>query len=217
MAFRPPRPEAISLDGPEGNIEAILEAPEAAPGAGLAVVCHPHPLYEGTMHNKVVHMLARGLQQLGLTTLKFNFRGVGASGGVYAGGIGETDDALAAADWLQHRWPDAPIWFAGFSFGAMVAIRCAMQRDAAQLISVAPAVHKFAGLVNGQPRCRWLVIQGDADEIVDCDEVLDWFNGLDPGPELVIVPGVDHFFHGKLNDLRDVLLHNLGSDQQGNS
>ncbi len=217
MAFRPPRPEALSLAGPAGNLEAILEAPEPAPGTGLVVVCHPHPLYEGTMHNKVVHRLARSFQQLGLTTLKFNFRGVGSSDGEYAGGIGETDDALALADWLQDRWTGAPLWFAGFSFGAMVAIRCALLRDPAQLITVAPAVHKFGGLVTGQPRCPWLLIQGDADEIVDCDEVLDWFNGLDPGPELVVIPGVDHFFHGRLNDLRDALLQNLAADRHDNS
>lgn len=212
MTFRPPRPEALVLEGPAGNIEAILEAGDNAPGDGVAVVCHPHPLYEGTMHNKVVHMLARSMQRLGLVTLKFNFRGVGDSDGQYAEGFGETDDALAVADWLRDRWPDSPLWLAGFSFGAMVAIRCANRRDTAQLITVAPAVHKFEGLVDNQrdqPGCPWLLIQGDADDVVDCDQVIDWFNGLAPGPELLVVPGADHFFHGRLNDLRDVLLQNL--------
>ncbi|MFO7278462.1 MAG: alpha/beta hydrolase, partial [Pseudomonadota bacterium] len=125
MTFRPPKPEPVRLDGPAGVLEALLEEPADAVPGRFAVVCHPHPLHGGTMNNKVVHTLARTFNELGIRSLRFNFRGVGASEGSYAEGIGETEDALAVIEWGRVRWPGAEPLLAGFSFGGIVALRAA--------------------------------------------------------------------------------------------
>jgi alpha/beta superfamily hydrolase len=159
-----------------------------------------------------VHSVARALNDLGLPTLRFNYRGVGASEGHYADGLGETDDALAAADWLARRYPGAPLWLAGFSFGAVVAWRAASQRPVARLVSIAPPVERMADVIAGlRPACPWLVVQGDADDVVACAGVRDYAARLVPPPELVVLPGVDHFFHGKLSLLKTVLTERLAA------
>jgi alpha/beta superfamily hydrolase len=188
------------VPGPVGRLEALLERP--AEPAGVAVVCHPHPEGGGTMLNKVVHTLARAFARAGYTTLRFNFRGTGASAGSYDGGVGEVDDALAALEFMRQDRPQGPSWIAGFSFGAAIAIRAAVRVPVDGLISVAPAVRRFAAGLAAQPQCPWLIVQGGADELVDVDDTIAWVNGLDPGPELLVLEGVDHFFHGRLNDLR---------------
>ena len=120
MSVPPPPKTSLVIDGPAGSLEALLEDP-GADGRHFAVVCHPHPLHGGTMHNKVVHTLARALQEQGMPTLRFNYRGVGASAGAYDDGRGETEDALAVIAWGRRRWPGAQLVLAGFSFGAFVA------------------------------------------------------------------------------------------------
>ncbi len=198
--------EALMLDGPAGRLEALLEQPREASGRAVAVLCHPHPQFQGTMLNKVVHTLARVSNELGAPALRFNFRGVGASDGDFAGGLGEAEDTVAVANWARQRYPGAELWLAGFSFGAMVACRAALSLRPAQLVCIAPPAERMAGLLDAQqPACRWLILQGDADEVVNCDAVVDWVNRLEPGPELRLLPGVDHFFHGKLMLLRQVL------------
>lgn len=198
--------EALRLTGPAGALEALLEGPGSAIPPACAVVCHPHPLHGGTMLNKVVHTVSRALNELGLPTLRFNYRGVGASGGSYAEGIGETDDVLAAAGWMANRYPGIPLWLAGFSFGAVVSWRAAALLVPRQLVSIAPPVERMGDLVTGlRPPCPWLVVQGDADEVVPCAEVRDYVARLSPPPELVVLPGVDHFFHGRLSQLKSVL------------
>ncbi len=162
------------------------------------------------MHNKVAHTLARAFSRMGLLTLRFNFRGTEKSAGTYDGGIGEFDDALAALEWIRDRQPTGPLWLGGFSFGAAIAVRAAVATDVDGLVSVAPAVYRFAGNLEGQPRCPWLIVQGDEDELVDVDETIAWINALEPGPELVVVPGAEHFFHGRLSDLRDVVTKFVG-------
>ena len=157
------------------------------------------------MHNKVVHTLARAFVMLGFSTLRFNFRGTEASEGDYDEGHGELDDALTALAWMRHRVADGPIWLAGFSFGAAIAVRAAVETEVAGLISVAPAVSRFANTLQGQPRCPWLVVQGDEDELVDIEETITWLNSLEEGPELLVVPKAEHFFHGKLTVLRDAV------------
>jgi alpha/beta superfamily hydrolase len=133
----------VLIDGPAGRLEARVEDP--APGSGprvVGVVCHPHPLFGGTLQNKVVHTLARTLQELAAPTVRFNFRGVGASEGVHDDGRGEVDDALAVIAWARARWECEPLWLAGFSFGAAVALHaCATARPAA-LVTVAPPVKR---------------------------------------------------------------------------
>ncbi len=196
--------------GPAGKLEALAENFDGAP-KGVLVVCHPHPLHGGTMQNKVVHTLARAGHELGLATLRFNYRGVGKSEGGYDEGDGETDDLLAVIDWLDDRFPAIPLWLAGFSFGAYVAMRASNQRPVQQLITVAPAVNlvRFEGLKT--PDCAWLLLQGKEDEIVPYQEVIDWVGKLTTPPETVYFDGVSHFFHGQLVNLRQTLIDKLSA------
>ena len=200
-----PVTEKLFIDGPVGRLEAILDSPAGGRSAGSAVVCHPHPQHGGTMHNKVAHTLARAFVRQGYRTLRFNFRGTESSEGRYDEGVGELDDALAAIDWMHSGRPQDPVWLAGFSFGAAIAVRAAVAAEVAGLISVAPAVYRFARDLHGQPRCAWLIVQGDEDELVAVDETIEWVNGLEPGPELHVMPGAEHFFHGRLVELRDAV------------
>ena len=158
------------------------------------------------MHNKVAHTLARAFVRSGFATLRFNFRGTEGSEGEYDHGKGELDDVLAALAWLRERYADGPLWLSGFSFGAAIAVRAAVQVDVDGLVSVAPAIHRFAKGLDRQPDCPWLVVQGDEDELVDVDETIEWINSLEPGPELLVVPGAEHFFHGRLIKLRNAVL-----------
>ena len=205
MSVKPPRSRKFLLQGPVGKLEAIVETPAEGEPAGAVVVCHPHPQYGGTMNNKVAHTLARSFVRLGFAALRFNFRGTEASQGEYDNGDGEVDDALAALAWVEAEYSQQPVWLAGFSFGAAVALRAAIQKPVAGLITVAPAVSRFASGLETQPECPWLVIQGDQDELVDIEETLAWLNDLAPGPELVVIEEAEHFFHGRLVDLRDTV------------
>ena len=209
-----PRAERITLAGPAGDIEAMIEdptAPGAAPPTAFAVVCHPHPLHAGTMHNKVASTLARSCNELGLPAIRFNCRGVGKSAGTFDEGRGETDDALAAVAMGRQRWPDAALWLAGFSFGGYVALRASRQGDgarAARLITVAPAFTRYydSPAAVPMPGCPWLIVQGDADEVVEPGTVIDWAAQLSPPPRLVVLAGVGHYFHGRLNELRETVI-----------
>ena len=197
--------ERLAIEGPAGALEAVLEDPGAA-GISYAVVCHPHPLYGGTMDNKVVTTVARALQDAGMPTLRFNFRGVGASDGAFDRGSGETADADAVASWGAEQWPGRSLVLAGFSFGAYVALRLAQPRPPRQLITIAPAIQLLDEAAMTPPRCPWLVVQGDADEVVDPAAVSAWVNGLEPKPQLVVLPGAGHFFHHRLHELRDIVV-----------
>jgi len=197
--------EKFFIDGPAGRLQAVLEEPTGAAPVGAVVVCHPHPQHGGTMHNKVAHTLARTFLRMGCAALRFNFRGTEQSEGRFDEGVGELDDALAALDWLFEQYPQVPVWLAGFSFGAAIAVRAATRVEISGLISVAPAVARVAGGLDSQPGCPWLVVQGDEDELVDVDATIDWLNSLEPGPELQIFDGVEHFFHGRLVDLREAV------------
>ena len=203
-------PERIALRGPAGSIEAVLEDPGVA-GDAYAVVCHPHPLFGGTMENKVVTTLARALHACAIPTLRFNFRGVERSEGSFDGGGGETDDALAVADWGATHWPRRQLVVAGFSFGAYVALRLAQRRAVRRLILVAPPVGRFDFSALSAPGAPWVVIQGDADEVVDPLAVSGWAQASSPAPELLMMTGVGHFFHGRLTDLRDAVVGEIRS------
>lgn len=200
------------IGGPAGQLEAVLEySREAAPRA-RAVVCHPHPLYQGTLNNKVAFTLARAAVEAGAETLRFNFRGVGKSEGKFDDGRGELHDLQAAERWLAARHPHLPSWRMGFSFGAAMALRASVESPCDVLVTVAPPAGRFAeyGLQGAQPRSRrWLLIQGDADEIVDAQAVLRWAHELTPGPEVAVLRGAGHFFHGRLTELRRIVLEFL--------
>jgi alpha/beta superfamily hydrolase len=200
-----PVSEKLFIEGPAGRLESILDEPRDGPVRGCAVVCHPHPQHGGTMHNKVAHTLARAFVRLGFRTLRFNFRGTEASEGSYDEGDGELDDALAAAAWLRAGGCDGPLWIAGFSFGAAIAVRAAEPARVDGVVAVAPAIYRFARGVARMPDCPFLVIQGDEDELVDVQETIEWVHGLEPGPELLVMPGAEHFFHGRLVELRDAV------------
>ncbi len=202
--------ERLSIEGPAGRLQAIAEDPKL-PAEWYAVLCHPHPLHGGTMDNKVVVTLARALREAGIPALRFNFRGVGSSAGVYDDGNGETADADAVASYGALRWPGRQLLLAGFSFGAYVALRLALQRGACRLITVAPPVDRMGFSALGTPNCPWLVVQGDSDEVVDPKRVFAWVKNCNPQPKLVVMPGVGHFFHGHLPLLRQAVIDAIRS------
>ena len=203
--LKPPRSERLFIDGPAGQLEAMLELPVEQDPVGNAVICHPHPQHGGTMHNKVAHTLARAFVRQGFAALRFNFRGTEQSEGEYDDGNGELDDALAAIAWMRERDSETTMWLAGFSFGAAIAVKAAVATQVDGLVSVAPAISRFGSGLDAQPQCPWLIAQGDQDELVDVEETVEWVDGLAPGPELLIIPGGEHFFHGRLQELRDAV------------
>jgi alpha/beta superfamily hydrolase len=196
---------SVSFTGSAGLLEGLLDAPSDVPHA-VAVVCHPHPLQHGAMTNKVTYILARAFNDLGAVSLRFNFRGVGKSAGSFDNGVGETGDALAAMDWLSTDYPGLPLWLGGFSFGAYIALRAQSERAVERLVTVAPAVERFDIVPIKPPVCPWLLIQGDADEVVPPQAVLEWANKLPRPPSLEILKGAGHFFHGRLNDVRQTVV-----------
>jgi alpha/beta superfamily hydrolase len=197
---------ALDLVGAAGHIEAFVDLPAAAEARmGTAIVCHPHPLHGGTMHNKVVTMAARSLRELGFAVLRFNFRGVGASAGTHDNGDGETLDLVALGEWVARVRPRDALWLAGFSFGSFVALKAARLLPVKQLISIAPPVGKYHFAACQRPACDWLVIQGEDDDVVSPQSVFDWVASLADAPTLVRMPETDHFFHRKLMDLRGAI------------
>ncbi|MGH8373400.1 MAG: alpha/beta hydrolase [Gammaproteobacteria bacterium] len=203
--------QSVRFSGPAGELEALVDSPANTPIA-VAVVCHPHPLYQGSMHNKVAYVLARAYNDLGAISLRFNFRGVGRSAGVYDEGVGETADTLAAMDWLVARHAGMPLWLAGFSFGAYVALRAQSQRPVTRLVTVAPAVERFDTTAIELPHMSWLLVQGDADEVVLPQAVFDWVDGLATPPKVAVLKGAGHFFHGRLNELRQTVVDTFTGD-----
>lgn len=204
--------EHPELSGPAGRIETLLELPANRAPRAVAVICHPHPLYQGTMNNKVAYTLARSVIAAGGAALRFNFRGVGASAGVHDDARGETDDTLVALDHLHARWPGLPLWLLGFSFGAQVALRAAPARPLARLVTVAPNVPRFRADHPAPPGMPWLLVQGLEDELVPAAEVLAWAGSLATPPELATFPAVGHFFHGHLGPLKQVVTDFLMRD-----
>ena len=203
----------LSLPGGAGAIEAVASVPDAkCARQGTAIVCHPNPVQGGTMHNKVVTMLERSLRELGLATVIFNFRGVGESRGAHDEGRGETDDVIAIAEWVLRVRPADALWLAGFSFGAYIAARAAPQLPVRQMISVAPPVGRWDFSALSSPLCPWLVIQGEADEVVDPEAVYAWVAAQPEPPTLVRMPDTGHFFHRRLMDLRGAIKNGVRSN-----
>lgn len=201
------RGEELLIAGPAGNIEVLTSCPECyREGDPIAVVCHPHPLYGGSMRNKVVHLLAETFNSMGLLSVTFNFRGVERSQGRYAGGIGESDDLLAVVDYFRQRHPLAPLWLAGFSFGGYVALRAHREAGAARLLLVAPPVELFDFYALPEVDIPWLVVQGGRDEITPPAAVAAWLEGRERWPQLRWMADADHFFHGRLNRLREAVI-----------
>ncbi len=191
--------EAVEIPGAAGALEGLLEEPEVAV-RDIALVCHPHPLYGGTMHNKVVNRLARGLRRQGSVVLRFNFRGVGKSEGVYDHGEGETEDARAALKWLRSRYPDLPHTLAGFSFGSRVVLRLGCELNSARRV-IAAGYPTRAGELRALIGCAVskIFIQSTHDQYGPAAELEPLFAALPDPKRLIWVEAEDHFFAGGLD------------------
>jgi len=203
------------IPGPAGSLQILIETPDPQDTRHFAVVCHPHPLFGGTLDNKVVYTVARACEELGAPAIRFNFRGVGSSAGAHDGGAGETEDALAVIAYGRARWPDAALWLAGFSFGGAVAIQAAVRVRPDRLIAVSPGVMRLDGPDVTAVRTRtspWLIVQGDADEVIAPERVLEWARTISPPPAIKVLAGASHFFHGRLQELRQAVLEFLQAD-----
>jgi hypothetical protein len=188
------------LQGPAGRLEALLWTPAADGGALAAVVCHPHPLFGGTMHNKVVFQVARTLHQLRVPVLRFNFRGAGLSEGRHDEGRGERDDIRAAIDFLAAEYPQRPLLLAGFSFGAAVGLRvgCADARISEVAGLGLPVSKSDLSYLHACPKSK-LFVQGEFDEFGPRDRIEALYATIHDPKQLVVVDGADHFFAGKLD------------------
>ncbi|MBS0498673.1 MAG: alpha/beta hydrolase [Proteobacteria bacterium] len=191
------------IDGPAGKLETVLGEPDSAP-KGIAVIAHPHPLHGGTMDNKVVHTLFSTLLELQFITVKFNFRGVGRSEGSFGQGVGEIEDVIAVTQTIRnqfsHQFPEIPLLLAGFSFGGAIQLHAAEELAPEFLLLVAPSVVNLQAPPVPETTQYALIIQGDKDDIVLPEAVLGW---AEPAAQpVVIVPGAEHFFHGKLTLLK---------------
>lgn len=204
------------IDGPAGAIEVAVDVPSApAATAGLALVAHPHPLFGGTLDNKVVTTLSRTLKELGYITLRPNFRGVGASAGTHDHGMGETDDLLAVVAWARGQFGLLPLVLAGFSFGAFVQTRvgAALTRAGtppSRMILVGTAAGQVTGArsyTTENVPADSLIIHGENDDTVPLANVLDWARPQDL--PVVLVPGADHFFHGRLHLIKQLVMQAL--------
>ena len=203
----PRRIESLMVEGPVGRLECLLEEPEDREPREVFLVCHPHPQGGGTMHNKVVYRMARGLRRAGAVVLRFNYRGVNQSEGTYDQGIGETDDARSALDYLRSRYPELPFSLGGFSFGARIILKLGCEvRTPARLLAV--------GVPAGQPDIATLgdcavprfFIQSTNDQYGPRAAMEEYFARLGGSKELIWVPAADHFFAGGLEEFEAAVL-----------
>ena len=191
------------LRGPVGKLECVADVPTPAEERPATIVlCHPHPQHGGTMHNKVITIMERAMRELGLRTIRFNFRSAGESEGEHDEGYGETDDLFAVTEWVRHSRPNDELWLGGFSFGTFITVRAAQNLKLGQLITIAPPVDRYEFSQLQHPNCPWLVIQGDEDEVVCLEDVACWIEDIQPQPDFLVMQQADHFFHRRLMDLR---------------
>jgi alpha/beta superfamily hydrolase len=197
--LRPATTDRLLLDGTAGKIEVDVSDPGET-RRGIALIAHPHPLMGGTKDNKVVTTLARTFYKLGYVALRPNFRGVGASTGTHDEGRGETADLIAVAHYARDKYGQLPLTCAGFSFGSFVQMRVAKEIHPDQLVLVAPAVNRFPAETVA---AGTLVIHGELDDVVPLAAVLDW--ARPQNLPVVVVPGGEHFFHGRLHQLQEIV------------
>ena len=199
---------SLMIAGPFGQIEAILcevTCKSSSDKPRVAVLCHPHPLYGGTMDNKVVSTLARVYHDLGITTLRFNFRGVGGSEGAHADAIGEVDDLCFLSEWLMSRYPEAQLLLAGFSFGSAIAAAASERLPVMHMVLVAPPVTRYSFATEGSFTCPVVLVLGGQDELVNGESVRLWMSQLQSPVEEILLSEASHFFHGQLIALRESL------------
>ncbi len=206
-------PIITDLVGPAGRLEALLDEPSSDQQVRAAVVfAHPHPQYGGTMHTKTVYQGAKALTRIGCAVLRFNFRGVGTSDGEFDRGEGEMDDFKAALDYMASRYPGLPLWAAGFSFGAWVALETGAADDRVTvLIGIAPPVvtsvsgmnYTFPNtLASSKPK---FFIQGEADDVCPLEGMWQFYGQLSEPKELVVIDGAGHLFEGKTTEVGEAL------------
>lgn len=205
MTFTTKQKTSQLIYGPAGKLETKVTPPSAAERGAWGIVCHPHPLFGGTMENKVVTTLAKTFQCLGLATVQFNFRGVGESEGEFDQGRGELADLLAVIDWVRKERPSHEIWLAGFSFGAYIAAKASIEVKAHRLVTVAPPVTNFAMHDLPPIQIPWILVQGEKDEVIAAEKVFQWAESRDPKPTILRFPEASHYFHGQLLELRERL------------
>ena len=196
------QPQRIMLQGPVGLLETLYHQGED--GKPAIVICHPHPVYGGTMRNKVVYWIARTFEEMGYSVLRFNFRGVEKSEGNWDEGNGEADDASAMIDWLAKQCPDSPLYLAGFSFGCYAGLQAARKDSRIEkMIAVAPAVTLWPfTFMDGDTR-PLTIIQGTQDEIVEYLQVKTWAD-TQPQAKLQIIEGAGHFFPQHMEQLMEL-------------
>ncbi len=200
--------QAFTISGDAGPLECSLDLPPEMTPRGIALIAHPHPLYGGTMDNKVVQTLARAFTALSYASVRMNFRGVGASVGTHDAGIGETDDMARLHAHMCQRYPDLPVALAGFSFGTFVLSRLQQQliaqnQAAERLVLVGTAAGKWS--LPDVP-ADTLLIHGEQDDTIPLMDVLDWARPQDL--PVVVIPGADHFFHRKLHHIKKLVIDN---------
>jgi alpha/beta superfamily hydrolase len=198
--------ERFTLQGGAGSMECLLDIPDGAPPRGIALVAHPHPLYGGTMDNKVAVTLARTFVALGYVAARFNFRGVGASEGVHDNGVGETDDMAVMLAHMQAKYPGIPVALAGFSFGTFVQAQLQQRliaegRPAERLVLCGTAAHKWP--MPDVP-ADTILIHGEVDDTITLAQVMDWARPQDL--PVIVIPGGDHFFHRKLGHIKKLVV-----------
>lgn len=213
-------PTITDLTGPAGRLESMLDGPAPDTGAKVraaVVFAHPHPQFGGTMHTKVVYQGAKGLSRIGCAVLRFNFRGVGASGGEFGNGTGEIQDFRAAVDYMAARYPGARVWAAGFSFGSWVALETGADDDrVSALIGIAPPVMTSVSgmnyefpltLASTKPK---FFVQGEQDEVCPVEGMRLFYARLEEPKELVVVPDANHLFEGMAAEVGEALEDLLG-------
>jgi uncharacterized protein len=197
----PRKIESLFIDGPAGRLEALLEEPEDRDPNHAVLVCHPHPQYGGTMHNKVVYRIARGLRRAGAVVLRFNYRGVNLSQGEYDRGIGEIEDARAALALLRSRYPSLPFSLAGFSFGSRIILKLGCEiSGATQLMAVGFPANSYADQSLGDCLVPKIFIVSTHDQFCDVPAMETYFATLPEPKKLIWIEATDHFFTGALNE-----------------
>jgi len=201
-ALKPGTSAELMIPGPAGRLEALIASPKGTP-TGLCVICHPHPLFGGTMANKVVWTLSNAALKCGLRTVRFNFRGVGRSEGLFDDTIGETDDAQAVAEVLRASAATLPLVMAGFSFGGHVALKVASRIDTAALVTIAPPMGRYLKTTEppAHPGVPWLAVHSADDDVVSYAETRAALATYDPPPQFVHFDDAGHFFHGRLGEV----------------
>ena len=195
----------IFIEGPAGRLEALLREP-VGPVTRAAIVCHPHPLFGGTMHNKVVYRIAKAFQVSGFAVLRFNFRGAGKSEGEHAKGIGEQDDLRAAIRFVLERYPGVELWLAGFSFGSVVMLRCASEDSRIRaFVATGAPVSKYDLKEAESSVAPKLIVQGSRDQFGTVEDLNKFFDRLKDPKELRVIEGADHFFEGHLDELASIV------------